>query len=166
MDLVVQPKREGVTELVLQVRPVVLIPNASLGEELPANTEATALPLPIRLHATATSGDKARGWFEGIANFLTSAAGIVTAVTTLVVALAGLLAALPAWRRKRGVRVTPPDVLALVRCGWLEEVQPGVYTRPRLPSRAEVHGDQHSTDLQEEDSMSTPKIIRGGKPER
>ncbi len=33
----------------------------------------------------------------------------------------------------------PADLLALVRAGLLVEVEPGVYRRPRMPSRAEVY---------------------------
>ncbi len=32
----------------------------------------------------------------------------------------------------------PADVAALLRAGFLEEVEPGVFRRPRMPSRAEV----------------------------
>ncbi len=33
----------------------------------------------------------------------------------------------------------PPDVTALVRAGHLEEVEPGLFRRPRLPSRGELY---------------------------
>ncbi len=40
-----------------------------------------------------------------------------------------------------GERVNvPADVAALVRAGHLEEVEPGVFRRPRLPSRADLQG--------------------------
>ncbi len=41
----------------------------------------------------------------------------------------------------------PADVAALVRAGLLEEVQPGLFRRPRLPSRAEVSGATESWAL-------------------
>ncbi len=36
--------------------------------------------------------------------------------------------------------VGPPDVMALVRAGVLEEIERGVFRKPRLPARDEVHG--------------------------
>ncbi len=36
-------------------------------------------------------------------------------------------------------RSLPADVAALVRAGHIEEVEPGLFRRPRMPSRAEVH---------------------------
>ncbi len=43
-------------------------------------------------------------------------------------------------------RSLPADLAALVRAGVLEEVSPGLYRRPRSPSRDEVHGQQATTD--------------------
>ncbi len=40
----------------------------------------------------------------------------------------------------------PADVTALVRAGHLEEVEPVVCGRSRLPSRADVHGEQRTPD--------------------
>ncbi len=39
----------------------------------------------------------------------------------------------------------PADVAALVRAGFLEEVRPGVFRRPRMPSRADLYGEQPTT---------------------
>ncbi len=47
----------------------------------------------------------------------------------------------------------PANVAALVRAGHLEEVEPGVFRRSRLPSRAEVHGEQHTPDRPSEPSV-------------
>ncbi len=47
------------------------------------------------------------------------------------------------------VRHVPADVAALVACGHLEEVAPGLFRRARLPSRQEVHGEQPTTDRDE-----------------
>ncbi len=43
-------------------------------------------------------------------------------------------------------RPLPADLAELVRAGHLEEVAPGLYRRPRLPSRDELHGEQPTTD--------------------
>ncbi len=49
-----------------------------------------------------------------------------------------------AFRSPRDCR--PADAAALVRAGHLEEVEPGVFRRSRLPSRADVHGEQRTPD--------------------
>ncbi len=41
-------------------------------------------------------------------------------------------------------RPLPADLAALVAGGHLEEVEPGLFRRPRLPSRAELHDEQHT----------------------
>ncbi len=40
-------------------------------------------------------------------------------------------------------RPLPADLVALVRAGRLEEAEPGLFRRPRLPSREELHGNGH-----------------------
>ncbi len=42
-------------------------------------------------------------------------------------------------------RPLPADLAALVRAGVLVQVAPGVYRRPRVPARDEVHGEQPTT---------------------
>ncbi len=46
----------------------------------------------------------------------------------------------------------PADVAELVRAGHFEEVTPGVFRRPRMPSRAEVRGSQPTHDHETEET--------------
>ncbi len=51
------------------------------------------------------------------------------------------------------IRPLPLDLAALVSLGLLEEVQPGLFRRPRLPSRAEVHGAHPTHDQPSEPAV-------------
>ncbi len=55
-------------------------------------------------------------------------------------------------RTPRLGRPLPLDLAALVSLGLLEEVQPGLFRRPRLPSRAEVHGAHPTHDHETEET--------------
>ncbi len=50
-------------------------------------------------------------------------------------------------------RSLPPDVAALARAGHLEEVEPGLFRRSRLPLPAELHGEQRTLDQPSESSV-------------
>ncbi len=58
---------------------------------------------------------------------------------------------------RRGAGV--PDVLALVAAGVLEEVRVGLYRRPRVPARDEVHGQQSTTP--DADPSEEPREFTG-----
>ncbi len=51
----------------------------------------------------------------------------------------------------------PSDVAALARAGHLEEVEPGLYRRPRLPARSELYAQPQPQPptIERTTSMST-----------
>ncbi len=57
----------------------------------------------------------------------------------------------------------PADVAALVRAGFLEEVRPGVFRRPRMPSRADLYGEQPTTPNRTAQHLSHPRGTRNDR---